>query len=41
MKCQLRPAETPAGITGGWRELTKSPPIEAGWLLSGELIRKL
>jgi hypothetical protein len=21
------------GITGGWRELTKSPPIKAGWLV--------
>jgi hypothetical protein len=30
-----------AGITGDWLELTKSPPIKAGWLLNGELIRKL
>jgi hypothetical protein len=21
------------GITGGWHELTKSPPIKAGWLV--------
>jgi hypothetical protein len=36
------PLATPAaGITDGWHELTKSPPIKAGWLLNGELVRKL
>jgi len=33
MKCQLNLAAPAIGITDGWRELTKSPPIKAGWLL--------